>query len=273
MEQQQCGRLRGKVALVTGGTSGIGQATVEAFVREGASVAFTGRRAELGTELATRLGGAEAGTVVFIVADHARPEDCARCVKETLDAFGRIDILFNNAGVVLLDRTAEQTSEDEWDQVMRLNVTGVWRMCKEVLPVMRSQGAGSIINNASDWGLVGGRDAVAYCTSKGAVVLMTKAMALDHAHEGIRINAVCPGDTFVTRWVDRDRERVLEPDEDPATVSDAEVEMRLKISHEIPMHRVGEVKEIASAVLFLASDESSFMTGVALPVDGGNTAQ
>ncbi|ELR18904.1 shortchain dehydrogenase/reductase SDR, putative, partial [Acanthamoeba castellanii str. Neff] len=223
--------------------------------REGASVAFTGRRAELGTELATRLGGAEAGTVVFIVADHARPEDCARCVKETLDAFGRIDILFNNAGVVLLDRTAEQTSEDEWDQVMRLNVTGVWRMCKEVLPVMRSQGAGSIINNASDWGLVGGRDAVAYCTSKGAV--------------GIRINAVCPGDTFVTRWVDRDRERVLEPDEDPATVSDAEVEMRLKISHEIPMHRVGEVKEIASAVLFLASDESSFMTGVALPVDGG----
>jgi NAD(P)-dependent dehydrogenase (short-subunit alcohol dehydrogenase family) len=175
-------------------------------------VAFTGRRAELGAALASRLGGGDAqegGKVtLFIEADHGRQEDCARCVQATLDAFGRIDILFNNAGLVLLDRTAEQTSEDEWDQVMRLNVTvrscssaswgcggwlsrgvrafvlrakassppmqGVWRMCKEVLPVMRKQGSGSIVNNASDWGLVGGRDAVAYCTSKGAVVLMTK---------------------------------------------------------------------------------------------------
>jgi len=216
-------------------------------------------------------------------------------VSETRSAFGRIDILFNNAGVVLLDRNTEQTSEEEWAQVMSLNVTAVWRMCKHVLPVMRNQGGGgSIINNASDWGLVGGRDAVAYCTSKGAVILMTKAMALDHAHEGIRVNAVCPGDTFVPRWIERDREKVpwhttarrgneekhiwttwqvLEPGEDPASLSDREVEMRLKISHEIPMHRVGEVKEIAGAVLFLASDESSFMTGVALPVDGGNTAQ
>jgi len=267
-----CGRLKDKVALVTGGTSGIGQAAVEAFVREGALVAFTGRRKDLGDELAARLG--PPSRVLHISADHCRPEDCARSVSETRSAFGRIDILFNNAGVVLLDRNTEQTSEEEWAQVMSLNVTAVWRMCKHVLPVMRNQGGGgSIINNASDWGLVGGRDAVAYCTSKGAVILMTKAMALDHAHEGIRVNAVCPGDTFVPRWIERDREKVLEPGEDPASLSDREVEMRLKISHEIPMHRVGEVKEIAGAVLFLASDESSFMTGVALPVDGGNTAQ
>jgi NAD(P)-dependent dehydrogenase (short-subunit alcohol dehydrogenase family) len=195
------------VALVTGGTSGIGQAAVEAFVREGALVAFTGRRKDLGDELAARLG--PPSRVLHISADHCRPEDCARSVSETRSAFGRIDILFNNAGVVLLDRNTEQTSEEEWAQVMSLNVTAVWRMCKHVLPVMRNQGGGgSIINNASDWGLVGGRDAVAYCTSKGAVILMTKAMALDHAHEGIRVNAVCPGDTFVPRWIERDREKV-----------------------------------------------------------------
>jgi NAD(P)-dependent dehydrogenase (short-subunit alcohol dehydrogenase family) len=128
---------------------------------------------------------------------------------------------------------------------------------------MRAQGGGVIVNNASDWGLVGARDAVAYATSKGAVVQMTRSMALDHAHENIRINAVCPGDTFVERWVEegyfRESGRVTEEE--------------ARRSDDLPMRRVADAVEIARAVLFLASDLSSFMTGVALPVDGGNTAQ
>jgi NAD(P)-dependent dehydrogenase (short-subunit alcohol dehydrogenase family) len=245
-------RLKGKVALITGGTSGIGRATAELFAQEGALVALTGRRVELGQQLAQQIGA------LYVQADHCLVEDCERAIRTTLDAFGRIDILFNNAGIVTL-RTAEETSEEEWEHTMALNVTAVWRMSKLVLPVMRAQGGGVIINNASDWGLVGGRGAVAYCTSKGAVVLMTKSIALDHAHENIRINAICPGDTFVDRWLEGDDAGL---DQVTARQSDS-----------IPLGRVAEAIEIAQAVLFLAADDSSFMTGATLVVDGGNTAQ
>ncbi|HSF81854.1 MAG TPA: SDR family oxidoreductase [Anaerolineales bacterium] len=249
-------RLQDKVALITGGTSGIGRATVELFVREGAQVAFTGRRRELGAALARQSGA------VYIPADHRRNEDCAHAVDMTRDAFGRIDILFNNAGIVV-SGNAESTSEQDWYDTLELNITAVWRMSKLVLPLMRLQGGGVIVNNASDWGLVGGHEAFAYCASKGAVVQMTKAMALDHAHEQIRVNAVCPGDTFVERWVQNGYFRAGEPvDEAAARQSDS-----------IPLGRVGEVEEIAQAVLFLASDEASFITGTTLVVDGGNTAQ
>jgi len=249
-------RLANKVALITGGTSGIGRATVELFVAEGAKVAFTGRRADLGEALANQTG------VHYILADHRLPEDCARSVESTRRAFGRIDILFNNAGIVVRG-TAESTSEQDWDDTLALNITAVWRMSKLVLPLMRRQGGGAIVNNASDWGLVGGREAFAYCASKGAVIQMTKAMALDHAHENIRVNAVCPGDTFVERWIQEGYYR----DSDPVN------EAAARTSVSIPMGRVGETIEIARAVLFLASDESSFITGMALAVDGGNTAQ
>ena len=190
------GRLQGKVALITGGTSGIGAATVALFAAEGARVAFTGRRAHLGQELAERSGA------LFIKADHHRPDECARSVSKTLEAYGSVDILFNNAGIVV-SGTAETTKERDWEDTISLNISAVWRMSRLVIPVMRRQGGGVIINNASDWGLVGAPQAVAYCASKGAVVLMTKAMALDHAKENIRINAVCPGDTFVERWVEQ----------------------------------------------------------------------
>lgn len=249
-------RLKNKVALITGGTSGIGQATVELFSVEGARVAFTGRRSELGCQLADSTGA------LYIQADHRKSENCSLAIQETLAAFERIDILFNNAGIVLKG-TAEATSEEDWNEVMLLNVTAVWRMSRLVLPVFRAQGGGVIVNNASDWGLVGGREAVAYCASKGAVVQMTKAMALDHAKENIRINAVCPGDTFVDRWVQAGYFK------DSGPVSAAEA----RVSDEIPMGRVGDAMEIAQAVLFLASDESSFITGTTLLVDGGNTAQ
>jgi NAD(P)-dependent dehydrogenase (short-subunit alcohol dehydrogenase family) len=248
-------RLENKVALITGGTSGIGKTTVELFASEGARVAFTGRRTQLGAELAEQTGS------FYIQADHRRMEDCQRSVIETVSKYGRIDILFNNAGIVVTG-TAETTTDEDWDDTMQLNITAVWRMSKLVLPVMRAQGGGVIINNASDWAFIGAPAVVAYCTSKGAVVQMTRAMAIDHAGENIRINAVCPGDTFVDRWVKEGYYRVS------GGVSEAEARKT-----DLPMGRVAETIEIARAVLFLASDDSSFMTGSALMVDGGSTAR
>lgn len=248
-------RLENKVALITGGTSGIGKTTVELFASEGARVAFTGRRGQLGHEVAEQTGS------FFIQADHRRMEDCQRSVEETLSRYGRIDILFNNAGIVV-SGTAETTTDEDWDETMLLNVTAVWRMSRLVIPVMRAQGGGVIINNASDWAFIGAPAVVAYCTSKGAVVQMTKAMAIDHAGENIRINAVCPGDTFVDRWVEKGFYQ------GSGAVSEVEAH-----KSDLPLGRVAETIEIARAVLFLASDESSFMTGTALVVDGGSTAR
>ncbi len=248
-------RLINKVALITGGTSGIGRTTVELFTSEGAQVAFTGRRESFGREVAEKTGAH------FIQADHRKLEDCQRSVDETVALFGRIDILFNNAGIVP-SGTAESTSEADWDETMQLNVTAVWRMSRLVLPVMRSHGGGVIVNNASDWAFTAAPGVVAYCTSKGAVVQMTRAMAIDHAGEKIRINAVCPGDTFVERWVQDGYYHGSAP------VTEAEAR-----KSDLPIGRVAETIEIARAVLFLASDESSFMTGSALVVDGGNTAR
>jgi len=266
-------KLAGKVALITGGTSGIGEATTRLFVQNKAKVAFTGRREDLGLALQNELN-TEYGEQIalFVKADHRLAEDCERCVTKTVETFGTIHILFNNAGIVFL-KDCETTSEDEWQDVMSLNVTAVWRMTKLVLPLMRQhseQEKGSIVNNASDWGVVGGTNSVAYCTSKGAVIQMTKAVALDVAKERIRVNAVCPGDTFVERWVERDRHLVVLPEE---KVDDVEVERRLRVSASIPMGRTGDVVEIAKAVLFLASSDASFVTGTTLIVDGGNTAQ
>ena len=248
-------RLEHKVALITGGTSGIGRATVELFTSEGAQVAFTGRREILGHEVAEKTGA------FFIHADHRQMEDCQHSVNQAISRFGRIDVLFNNAGIVA-SGTAETTTDQDWEDTMLLNVTAVWRMSKLVLPIMRSQGGGVIINNASDWAFIGAPAVVAYCTSKGAVVQMTRAMAIDHAKENIRINAVCPGDTFVDRWVKEGFYHGSTP------VSEAEARLT-----DLPIGRVAETIEIARAVLFLASDDSSFMTGSALVVDGGSTAR
>ena len=256
------GRFDDKVVIVTGGTSGIGKATALLFAQEGAMVVLTGRRADRGAAVveAIRVSGGES---IFIHADHTCVEDCQTVVGKTMARFGRIDVLFNNAGIVLQGR-AEDTSEEDWRAVMELNVTAVWRMSRLVLPHMRAAGKGAIVNNASDWGVVGGYEAVAYCASKGAVVQMTKAMALDHARENIRINAVCPGDTFVERWV----ENGYFKDSGPVSASAA----REECGQDLPMGRVGEADDIARAVLFLASDDAAFITGTTLLVDGGNTA-
>jgi NAD(P)-dependent dehydrogenase (short-subunit alcohol dehydrogenase family) len=253
-------RLQDKVALITGGTSGIGQAAVELFAAEGARVAFTGRRADLGQAIAAaaQAGG---GQAVYIQADATAPADCERAVAETLRAFGRLDILFNNVGITV-PGTAEALTEADWRLQFETNVFSVWRMSKLALPIMRAQGGGVIVNNASDWGIVAGREAVAYCASKGAVVQMTRAMALDHARENIRVNAVCPGDTFVERYAAPDYFRG----------ADSTEAMMQQLGEALPLGRMGRPDEIAKAVLFLASDDSSFMTGAAMLVDGGNTA-
>src|SRR5712692_8148759 len=251
-------RLANRVALITGGTSGIGEATALLFAKEGAKAAITGRNEQRGQAVADQILR-NGGQAIFICTDVRKAEDCRRAVEQTLSSFGRLDILFNNAGVFYA-RTALDCSEEEWDLQIDINLKGTFLMSKFALPSMIAQGSGVIINNGSGWGIVGGDHAVAYCASKGGVVLMTKAMAIDHGRQGIRVNCICPGDV-----------------ETPMLPADAKMrglswDKYLQDCNNRPMGRIGSPDEIANAVLFLASDESSFMTGAALVVDGGGTA-
>lgn len=251
-------RLADKVALITGGTSGIGTATAVLFAREGAAVAITGRDERRGREVVDQIGRDD-GRALFVRADVRSAEDCRRAVEETVAAVGRLDVLFNNAGVFVAN-DAVDCSEEEWDLQVDVSLKGTFLMSKIALPVMIAQGGGSIINNSSGWGLVGGDRAVAYCAAKGGVVVMTKAMAIDHGPQGVRVNCICPGDT-VTPMERQDAEhRGMTWD---AYVAGASAR---------PLGRMGEPIEVAMAALFLASDESSFITGAALPVDGGGVA-
>lgn len=255
--------LMNKIALVTGGNSGIGEASVLALVNQGAQVYFTGRRADKGEHVmaeARKTGG----NAVYISCDHTSAEQNKALIKRIMDEAGGLDILFNNAGIVTKG-TAENTSQQDWDQTLAINVTAVWQLCKHTIPVMRARGGGAIVNNASDWGIVGAPNAFAYAASKGAIVQMTRSMAIDHAPDKIRVNAVCPGDTFVERWL----EKGYFEGEDPVTIAQAQegsVDSNL-------MRRFGFPSEIADAVVFLAGPRSSFMTGQMLVVDGGNTAR
>src|SRR5260370_717075 len=251
-------RLKDRVVLITGGTSGIGEATALLFSREGASVAITGRNQERGQAVVQQVKE-QGGDALFIRADVSLSADCRPAGDETVRAFGRLDILFNNAGV-FYPQTAIECSEQEWDEQIDVNLKGTFLMSKFALPSMIAQGHGVIINNSSGWGLVGGDHAVAYCASKGGAVLMTKAMAIDHGRQGIRVNCICPGDV-----------------ETPMLPADAKMrglswDKYLQDCNNRPMGRIGSPDEIAKAVLFLASDDSSFMTGAALVVDGGGTA-
>jgi NAD(P)-dependent dehydrogenase (short-subunit alcohol dehydrogenase family) len=251
-------RLADKVALITGGTSGMGRATAVLFAQEGARVAITGRNEARGREVVAEIEQA-GGTAIFIRSDVRFAEECRRAVEETLQAFGRLDILFNNAGV-LYANTVLDCTEEEWDLTLDTNLKGTYLMSKFALPAMITQGSGVIINNASGWGLVGGDAAAAYCASKGGVVLLTKAMAIDHARQGIRVNCICPGDVD-TPMLPEDAQR-----------RGMKWEAYLASAANRPMGRIGKPEEIAKAVLFLASDDSSFVTGAVLAVDGGGTA-
>jgi meso-butanediol dehydrogenase/(S,S)-butanediol dehydrogenase/diacetyl reductase len=262
ISEERMGKLSGCGAIITGATSGIGKATALLFAREGADLIITGRRQPLGQQVADEIQRA-GGQCFYIQADHTLPGDCERSVEESIKRFGRLDILFNNAGIVT-QGSAETTSEEEWAETMAINVTAVWRMSSLAIPHMRKNGKGAIVNNGSDLSVVGAKGFLPYATSKGAVALMTKSMALDLAAENIRVNAVCPGDTFVERWLERGfYEHGL-----PVTPEEA---MR-RSAADLPMGRYAQADEVAKAVLFLACDDSSFITGHTLMVDGGKTA-
>ncbi|MGA8492163.1 MAG: SDR family NAD(P)-dependent oxidoreductase [Terriglobales bacterium] len=251
-------RLQDKVALITGGTSGIGRATAILFAKEGASVVITGRNETRGDAVANEIleGGSKG---IFIRTDVRTSAECRRAVDQTLSAFGKLDVLFNNAGV-FYPHTALDCTEEEWDLQLDINLKGTFLMSKFALAPMIHQGSGVIVNNSSGWGIVGGDKAVAYCASKGGVVLLTKAMAIDHGRQGIRVNCICPGDVDTPMLPEDARMRGLKWEDYLAGCANR------------PLGRIGNVDEIAKAVLFLASDDSSFMTGAALVVDGGGIA-
>lgn len=251
-------RLANKVAVITGGASGIGGATADLFAREGASVVIADRNESTGMAVAKKIVS-EGGRAIFECADVAKASDCERVVQRAIREFGGIHILFNNAGIIRRASVIE-LSEEDWDRVLAVNLKSAFLMSRLTIPVMVKEGGGSIINMASGWGLAGGTRAAAYCASKGGVVLLTKAMAVDHGKQNIRVNCLCPGDTDTNML--RDEAQQLGESAD----------MFLRQSTRRPLGRLGKSEEIAKAALYLASDASSFVTGTALVVDGGGLA-
>ncbi len=251
-------RLKAKVALITGGTSGIGSATAKVFAREGASVAITGRNPERGAKV-VQVITKDGGKAIFIKSDVLLSGDCQQAVESTLAHFGKIDVLFNNAGV-FHPKSVPECTEAEWDETIDSSLKGAFLMSKYVLPSMIARGTGSIIHTSSGWGIQGGQKAAAYCAAKGGLVVMAKAMAIDHGPDGIRINCVCPGDVDTPMLYDDAAKRGMSWDDYAAEAADR------------PLGRIGTVDEVAEAVLYLASDESAFVTGTALVVDGGGVA-
>lgn len=249
--------LTAKVALITGAASGIGRATALLFAREGASVAITDIN-QSGQSVADEIIR-NGGRAIFDHADVTQAADCRRVVERTMREFADIHILFNNAGIIRRASVIE-LSEQEWDRVMTVNVKSIFLMSRHVIPIMVKAGGGSIVNTASGWGLAGGPRAAAYCASKGAVVILTKAMAIDHGPQKIRVNCICPGDTDTNML--RNEAQQLGEREDRFLAESARR----------PLGRIGKPEEIAQAALYLASDASAFVTGTALVVDGGGLA-
>jgi NAD(P)-dependent dehydrogenase (short-subunit alcohol dehydrogenase family) len=251
-------RLEQKKAIVTGGAGGIGRATAMALAAEGAEVAVVDLNGEAADAVAAEIR--DAGfRAIGIRADVSSEADIERVIATTVAELGGVDVVFNNAGIIRRT-TAVETTVEEWDRVFGVNVRSIFLMCKHVVPIMAAAGGGSIINTGSGWGLKGGGQAISYCASKGAVVNMTRALAIDHGPQGIRVNSVNPGD--VNTGMLRDEAQQL--GEDPAAF--------LAEAADRPLRRMGEPREIAAAVVWLASDESSYVTGSALVVDGGGIA-
>jgi NAD(P)-dependent dehydrogenase (short-subunit alcohol dehydrogenase family) len=257
-EHKSRGALNGKVALITGGASGIGRATALLFAREGAMVAVVDLDEPEGQAVVQTIID-KGRRAIFLRGDVTKAAECQLALRRTVEQLGKLDVLFNNAGIIRR-ASVVKTSEEEWNLVMATNVKSVFLLSKYAIPIMAEAGGGVIINTASGWGLVGGRNAASYCASKGAVVLLTKAMALDHGAQNIRVNCICPGNTD-TSMLRNEAKQLDKPEE-----------QFIAESAQRPLQRVGRPEEIAQAALYLASDASSFVTGIALVVDGGGLA-
>jgi len=250
-------RLAGKVSLITGGGTGIGRGTALAFAREGAKVAVAGRRVEKLQEVVNEIKAAH-GEAISVPCDVSRAADAQNAVRKVVEAFGRLDVLVNNAGVLSVS-TIEEIPEDEWDRLINANLKGPFLMCRAALPEFRKVGGGAIVNVGSVLGLVAMKKRAAYCASKGGVTLLTKAIAIDHGHENIRANCICPSiveTELVSQLFDT-------PDGD---------RVKRERLATIPLGRMGRPADIAELAVYLASDESSWLTGAAIPLDGGLTA-
>ena len=250
--------IRDKRALVTGAASGMGKASAELLAAEGAQVVLADIDADA-VEIVAATIRSRGGGAIGIACDVSVSEDVKRAVDTAVESFGGLDIVVNCAGIIRRASVVE-TTEDEWDRVMAVNIGSVFLTGKHALPVMAAAGGGSIINISSGWGLKGGPDAASYCASKGAVVNLTRAMAIDHGPQGIRVNCICPGDTDTPML--RSEARQLGIDEAAF----------LEESAERPLNRLGSGEDIARAVLYFASQDSAWVTGSTLVVDGGGLA-
>ncbi|MGF7162485.1 NAD(P)-dependent dehydrogenase (short-subunit alcohol dehydrogenase family) [Rhodoligotrophos appendicifer] len=249
--------FHGRVVVVTGGTSGIGEACVREFHKLGAQVVLIGRDPAKADEIIASLGGGERLTA--ILGDVGESEFCAGAVSRVVERFGHVDVLVNSAAIMRRGDVFDLTDED-WSESFRVNVSGTFFMCREAIAVMKRNGGGAIVNVASDWGLVGGKGHVAYCATKGAVINMTRALALDHARDGIRINAICPGEVRTPMLASGLERRGFTPETGFE-----------EMGKTIPIGRISEPEEQARSIRFLASDDASYMTGAILSVDGGST--
>ncbi|MFC6723233.1 SDR family NAD(P)-dependent oxidoreductase [Halobium palmae] len=275
--------LDGKTAIVTGGGSGIGRATAERFAEEGTNVVVADVVEETGHETVDRIEAA-GGEATFVAVDVTDTESVEGMVATAVDTYGRLDVAFNNAGILTGFTETTSISEEQWDRLLDINLKGIWTCMKAELPVMEQQGSGVIVNTASESGLVGMAGLSSYSASKHGVVGLTKSVALEYASRGVRVNAIAPGPTKtnissgmlggsdtlssipfvgqVSRWI-----QVLE-----MTISTMRAEFDTSAMRDVPMGRVAEPEEMAGAVAFLCSSDASFITGHTLPVDGGQAA-
>jgi NAD(P)-dependent dehydrogenase (short-subunit alcohol dehydrogenase family) len=256
-------RLKEKVAIITGATSGIGRETAILFGREGAKVVAVARRVDEGKETIRMIKEA-GGDAIFIKADVSVDSEVKAMVEGAIKSFGKIDILLNNVGINPESGRAPlvETPVEAWDLIMNVNVKGIFLTSRHVLPHMVERKGGSVINTSSNWGVVGAKNRCAYVTSKGAIITLTKSMAVDYAPFNIRVNALCP--------------TAVETGMATATFAKLRQDKNLwkeTILNKIPLGRTSTAEEVAYASLFLASDESSFITGTSFLVDGGYTAQ
>ena len=245
------GKLEGKVGLITGGSLGIGESTALAFAREGANVVIASRSADRGEQIVQKIreGG---GKALYVKADVSKSSDVAAMVDQTVETFGRLDCAFNNAGIMPSKVRLADETEETWDNVTSIDLKGVWLCMKYEILQMQKQGGGVIINNSSVAGLRASRVSASYGASKWGVVGLTKCAALEYGNENIRVNVVCPALILTPFWTTRSEPNIYD-----------------KMAAELPLARMGKPEEVAETVVFLSSDAASFITGAALPIDGG----